>query len=105
MATKLTFNQMMNSRKSDGSLRNAHVAILRVLSKANSPCDLTKLAKDSDLGPRMVSPAIHFLCSEGLAKEQVIEDAGKSFSVTSKGRKTISVAEKSASKTPTKEKE
>lgn len=87
--TKATFNEMMNTRKADGSLRKSHTSILLALAKASAPLDLKNLSKSSKLGARTVQPAIQFCCAEGLAKEVSIEDAAKSFEISAKGRKIV----------------
>ncbi len=93
-AVKLTFSQMMSTRLSNGELRGGHIAALKGLDKCGEASPMTKIVKNCKIGPRSVNPAIHFLVSEGLAKEQVSENLGKCYKITATGQKALTKAEK-----------
>ncbi len=92
----MTFSDVMKTRLADGSLRKAHVTVLGALGKSAEAIPFAKIVKASKLNARSVHPSLLFLVSEDLAKEQVSEDAGRTFKITGEGRKALSKAEKAA---------
>jgi predicted transcriptional regulator len=93
-----TFNEVIKSRMSDGSLRKSHVDTLRALSKAGSAISMEKIVKGSKVNYRTARPTVSFLVSEGLAKEQLSPDESGTmlYRITSDGTKALSKAEKAA---------
>lgn len=92
----VTFNDIMKTRLPDGSLRKAHVDLLRGLSKAGGAISMEKLTKASKVNYRTARPSVTFLCEEGLAKEQLSpnEDGTMLFRISGDGTKALSKAEK-----------
>lgn len=92
----VTFNDIMKTRLPDGSLRKAHVDLLRGLSKAGGAISMDKLTKASKVNYRTARPSVTFLCEEGLAKEQLSpnEDGTMLFRISGDGTKALSKAEK-----------
>ena len=93
-----TFNEVIKSRMSDGSLRKSHVDTLRALSKAGSAISMEKIVKGSKVNYRTARPTVSFLVSEGLAKEQLSPDESGTmlYRITDDGTKALSKAEKAA---------
>lgn len=94
----VTFNDIMKTRLPDGSLRKAHVDLLRGLAKAGGAISMDKLTKASKVNYRTARPTVSFLVSEGLAKEQLSPDESGTmlYRITGDGTKALSKAEKAA---------